>query len=88
MKIGRMLFAAALVLAAGCDSATSSSRAAEKAAPAGGPSLDFGSTASVAVHCPATLQNVQSAECVAYGYDANGRYTTSSGATWSTPDTR
>jgi hypothetical protein len=84
MKIAKMLFAAALVAAAGCDSATTSSRATETAAPAGGPSMDFGSTASVAVHCPTTLQNVQSAECVAYGYDANGRYTTSSGVTWST----
>ena len=84
MNLGKLLFAATLVLAAGCDSATSSPRAADRAAPAGGPSLDVGTTASVTVHCPTTLQNVQSAECVAYGYDANGRYTTSSGATWST----
>jgi hypothetical protein len=84
MKITRILFAATLVLAAGCDSATTSTRAAEKAAPADGPSLDFGTTASVAVHCPTTLQNVQSVECVAFGYDANGRFTGSTVSSWST----
>lgn len=86
MKIAKLLSAvlAALVVAAACDSATSTSRAAEKATPAGGPSLDFGSTASVSVHCPTTLQNVQSVECVAFGYDANGRFTSSTVSSWST----
>jgi hypothetical protein len=87
MKLAKMLagIVAATVLAAACDGATSTaSRAAGTAAPAGGPSLDFGSTASVVVHCPPNLQNVQSGECVAYGVDAHGRYTTGSGAAWST----
>jgi hypothetical protein len=86
MKIAKLLSAvlAATVVAAACDSATTTSRAAEKATPAGGPSLDFGSTASVAVHCPTTLQNVQSVECVAFGYDANGRFTSSTVSSWST----
>lgn len=84
MNLAKMLFAATLVLAAGCDSATTSSRATETATPGGGPSMDFGSTASVSVHCPTTLQNVQSVECAAFGYDANGRFTSSTVSSWST----
>lgn len=86
MKATKMLagFVAAVVLAAACDSATTTPRAAEKATPAGGPSLTYGATASVTVRCPSNLENSQSGQCVAHGYDSQGRFTTSSGATWST----
>lgn len=84
MKIAKVLFAATFLLAAGCDGGATAPGAAEKSLPVGGPSLDFGTTASVAVHCPTTLQNVQSVECVAFGYDANGRFTGSTVSSWST----
>lgn len=87
MKVAKTLagLITAIVLVAACDGGgTTSPRAADRAAPGGGPSLTYGPTASVTVRCPSNQENSQSGQCVAHGYDAQGRFTTSSGATWST----
>ncbi|HEX2205399.1 MAG TPA: hypothetical protein VHG91_18965 [Longimicrobium sp.] len=78
MRASRTLALAAAVFAiAGCDDA------GKKLLSPGDPLLTVGPTTSVTVACPTKMEKSTTAQCVAFGYDADGVFTTNTAA-WST----
>lgn len=83
MKIARtlaLLAAVAPLAVSGCGG-----DATKLIAPEGGPLL--GVTVSVTVSCPTPIVPGATGQCVAYGYDSNGQFTSSTVTTWSSANT-
>jgi hypothetical protein len=74
---------AAVVLAAGCGGDGSGGGGITPT----GPMLLVGPTATVTVNCPTQMETGTSSTCTAYGYDANGSFTSSSVSSWSSSNT-
>lgn len=75
-------------LAAGCGE-HGVTGATERTGGAGprGPRLTVGPTTSVTVACPTKMETSTSGPCVAFGYDANGKYASSTVSSWSSSNT-
>ena len=65
-----------VVAAAACDGAV------QPMAVVDDPSLLVGPTARVDVHCPTPIEQGNSGQCYAYGYDSTGTYTNSNVSSW------
>lgn len=82
--IGMLAMAA---LAAGCgERGVTSANDARGAAPRG-PRLTVGPTTSVTVACPTKLETSTSGPCVAFGYDSNGKFASSTVTSWTSSNT-
>lgn len=83
-RIRSCSFLAALVLtAASCDGGGIT----QARIGSDGASLFAGPTTSVTVTCPTPLEVGYGGQCVAYGYDANNVFTSSSASSWSSSNT-
>lgn len=84
--VRRLGFLALAAMVAGCGDREVTG-AAERIPAPDAPRMAVGPTANVVVQCPTKLEVGSTAPCVAYGYDANGKYTSSSATSWGSSNT-
>jgi len=77
---------ALVALAAGCSERGVTGASGRAASPAA-PRLTVGPTTSVTVACPTKLETSTSGPCVAFGYDSNGKFASSTVSAWSSSNT-
>lgn len=85
---GRWIGIVALAaLAAGCSERGVTSASDARGATPRGPRLTVGPTSSVTVACPTKMETSTSGPCVAFGYDSNGKFASSTVSSWSSSNT-
>ncbi|HYH79976.1 MAG TPA: Ig-like domain-containing protein, partial [Longimicrobium sp.] len=77
---------ALIAFGAGCGDAGVTSASRDAASPRA-PRLTVGPTTSVTVACPTKMETGTTGPCVAFGYDANGKFASSTVSSWSSSNT-